>query len=195
MIKLINITIIVGAVLLSLLIWGHLEKDVYYEIEGFNERFPEFKNNHSRVYLSIEPVINVISVEVNFIKTESDIKVDSVDIFINYKKYILSSDELPFNMEIEKGTSMRTFTRTFDIKDYPSDKFFMSLFLRFHENEQPYEIKIDKPIVKRNNYRLQSWDMHDPTMLLIPFLKYVLIISVVGKIAIFLKRRINKNER
>jgi len=192
--KLINITIIVSAILLSLLIWGHLEKDVYYEIDGFNERFPKFKNNHSNIYLSIEHVNNVIRVEINFIDTKSDIKIDSLGIFINYKKNILTPDILPFNMEIESGTSMRTFARTFDIKNYPADKFFLSLFLRFHENGQPHEIKIDKPIIKRNEYRLQSWDMHDPTMMLIPFLKYLLLISLIGKIGIYIRSRMNKNE-
>ena len=155
--KLINITIIISAILLAFLIWGHMKKDSYYEIEGFNQRRPLFNNDHSDVFLSIEPVNNVIRVEVNFIDAKSYIKVDSLGIFINYKKYILAPDTLPFTMEIPKGTSMRTFTRTFDMKDYPADKFFLSLFLRFYENGQAHEIKIDKPMVKRDEYRLQSW--------------------------------------
>jgi hypothetical protein len=188
--KLINKTIIVSAILLSLLIWGHLEKHAYYEIDGSNERFPKFNNNHSEIFLSIKPVNNTITAEVNFIHTKSDIEIDTFGVFINYKKYILTSDTFSFNKKIEKGTAMRTLARTFDSKDFPPDKFFMSLFLQFHENGQPHEIKIDKPIVKRSEYSLVSWDMHDPTIMLIPLLKYVLIISVIGKIGIYLAGKI-----
>jgi hypothetical protein len=192
--KKLNKIIIGCSVLLILLVVGHLEKNTYYTLAGSEARFPRVKTSQPKIYLSIYPVDSTLKYETEFIPGKSSIRLDTLIILVSCDGKNLriegSNDLPPLNPDREK-VRFRSVTKIFDLRDCNVEKLNSNFRLVYTVDDSIKRIHFNTALIKKSTYSINSWDMHDPTMLLIPLLKYGLLLALISQFIIY---RIKKSK-
>lgn len=191
--QILNISIIIITTLLTLLILLHLEKDVYYVVNGLNDRFFDVGIEQSKSYISIEEKDNLIECELNIWDNKNEILIDTIDFRIsnnNDDLELYKSDSL--YLFIEKGTD-RSLVRKFKINDLSKGRYDFYFKLKYRENNRNYSIDINKEIIRKEKFEIREGYMGNPFILLIVLLKYILGITVLWRLyLLILTRKKNK---
>lgn len=175
--------------MLGLLLLGHIHGQKYYQIEGGERRFYLLEDS-SKVFITIDDNDSLIKMEVAFVKVKEGIIIDNFESFLWYKKTLLT--ELNHDKHIpsiDAGTSWRVLNKTFKVINPHAKKYSLDFALTYHQAGKEKKFSFVKPILHQTKYSIQSWDMHDFTMLFIPLLCFALLAVIIVRVIVqFIKK-------